>query len=390
MHKSVDAELAHWLRLTLTPNIGNEARRKLLTACGLPSQIFASSPATLRALVDAPRAERLLRDDEQIAAQIERALAWVAEPGNHIISLADAAYPQALLNSAAPPLLLYAKGRVELLNRPALAIVGSRNATPQGEANAQAFAHSFAAAGLTVVSGLALGIDRAAHQGALQAGNDTRAASTIAVIGTGADRIYPARNRELARQLAVDGLIVSEFPLDTPALASNFPRRNRIIAGLAMGCLVIEAAARSGSLITARLAAEAGREVFAIPGSIHSPLAKGCHQLIKQGAKLVESAQDVLEELGELPAVSQPLRSAGQRGSVAPETGNPAATALPGVEDAATASVLDSLGFDPCTLDTLGERSGLTTEKLLAMLLQLELEGKVASLPGSRYQRLGT
>jgi DNA processing protein len=251
-----------------------------------------------------------------------------------------------------------------------VAIVGSGNATPQGIANAEAFAASLAGVGLTVVSGLALGIDAAAHRGALSAAGDC-AGSTIAVIGTGADRIYPARNRELARSIATRGAIVSEFALNTPALAANFPRRNRVIAGLAHGCLVVEAAARSGSLITARLAAEAGREVFAIPGSIHSPLAKGCHQLIKQGAKLVESAQDILEELGWRAAVAAPTPSIG-------------AVAV----DAAAARLLALLGPDPCDVDTLAARSGLTPEALLAMLLQLELEGHVANLPGGRYQRI--
>ncbi|SMB22064.1 DNA protecting protein DprA [Sterolibacterium denitrificans] len=375
-----DAELADWLRLALTPGIGGETQRSLLAAFGLPAHVFASSLSALRGVVGAPRAERLLHSDAGIETQIATALAWATEPGNHILTLADAEYPQALLASADPPILLYAKGRCELLNRPALAIVGSRNATPQGEANAAAFAASFAAAGLTVVSGMALGIDRAAHQGALTAKGEA-AGSTIAVIGTGADRIYPARNRELARQIAVEGLIISEFPLDTPALSGNFPRRNRIIAGLAQGCLVVEAAARSGSLITARLAAEAGREVFAIPGSIHSPLAKGCHQLIKQGAKLVESAQDVLEELAwqtqAAPVAVSP--------AAVPETGS-----LPedGADAAATANLLDCLGYDPCALDVLAERSGLTADALLAMLLRLELDGRIASLPGGRYQRL--
>jgi DNA processing protein len=380
---AADAELAAWLRLALTPGIGAEAQRNLLAAFGLPSQIFASGLSALRGVVGAPRAERLLRDDADIEQQIAAALAWLAEPGNHLLTLADAAYPQALLTSADPPILLYAKGRVELLNRPALAIVGSRNATPQGAANAEAFAAAFAAAGLTVVSGMALGIDRAAHLGALSASpaSDAAAGSTIAVIGTGADRIYPARNRELARRIAVDGVIISEFPLDTPALAGNFPRRNRLIAGLGQGCLVVEAAARSGSLITARLASEAGREVFAIPGSIHSPLAKGCHQLIKQGAKLVESAQDVLEELAWQPGAAYTTATT----AAPPETGK--STPLAGA-NADTARLLDSLGFDPCSLDVLVERSGLTAETLLAILLQLELDGQLTSLPGGRYQRL--
>ncbi len=371
--------LAAWLRLTLTPGIGGESRRKLLTAFGLPESIFTSGMGALSGVVGTVPAGRLLHTDADIEAQIDAALTWAAEPGNHILTLADAEYPQALLRSADPPVLLYVKGRVELLNRPALAIVGSRNATPQGAANAEAFAAAFAAAGLTVVSGMALGIDTAAHRGALSCASSKNLAtgSTIAVIGTGAARIYPARNRDLARQIAEHGAIVSEFPLDTPALASNFPRRNRIIAGLAHGCLVVEAAARSGSLITARLAAEAGRDVFAIPGSIHSPLAKGCHQLIKQGAKLVESAQDVLEELN----WSATATTAAPR--LVAETDSASVSQSPDSEH-----VLAALGHDPCAVDTLAERCGLTADALLAILLQLELDGQIASMPGGRYQRL--
>ncbi|MBV2234839.1 MAG: DNA-processing protein DprA [Sterolibacterium sp.] len=387
-----DAELRDWLRLALTPGVGSVAQRRLLAAFGLPQQIFASSLSALRGVVEAACAERLLCRDDAIEAGIDSALAWASEPGNRILTLIDAAYPQALLDSADPPVLLYAKGRTELLNRPALAMVGSRNATAQGEANAAAFATTFAAAGLTVVSGMALGIDRAAHQGALSAGSSAVAGSTIAVIGTGADRIYPARNHELARQIAVEGLIISEFPLGTPPLTANFPRRNRLIAGLSLGCLVVEAAARSGSLITARLAAEAGREVFAIPGSIHSPLAKGCHQLIKQGAKLVESAQDVLEELTWQSRLAPASKVPTAESAVARKAAAPAAVEGGGDaesgEDADTARLLDQLGFDPCTLDQLVERSGLTTDALLAILLQLELDGRLASLPGGRYQRL--
>lgn len=364
--------LAAWLRLTLIPGIGADTQRKLLQAFGLPEAIFASGVSALRSVVDAERAQRLLYADAALTAAIDKALAWAAEPGNHILTLADSEYPQALLNSADPPVLLYLKGRIELLNRPALAVVGSRNATPQGEANAEAFSAALAAAGLTIVSGLALGIDAAAHRGALSAGE--AGGSTIAVIGTGADRIYPAKNRDLARRIAEQGAIISEFPLDTPALAANFPRRNRIIAGLAQGCLVVEAAARSGSQITARLAAEAGREVLAIPGSIHSPLAKGCHQLIKQGAKLVESAQDVLEEINwqNRPAV------------VSAET----RVAADSAATLGSAAVLQALGHDPCALDILAVRSGLPAGQLLTVLLELELAGLVASLPDGRYQRL--
>jgi DNA processing protein len=359
-----DVALRHWLRLTLIPGVGGEARRRLLKTFGLPEAVFAAGADALRASVGEAMAERLLGHD--CRADIEAALAWAANAGNHIVTLADAAYPQALLAAADPPVLIYAKGRLDLLNRPTIAMVGSRNATKQGEATAEHFAATLSGAGLTVVSGLALGIDAAAHRGALPGRG-----STIAVIGTGADRIYPSRNEELARQIAERGVVVSEFPLGTPAMAANFPRRNRLIAGLARGCLVVEAAERSGSLITARLAAEAGLEVFAIPGSIHSPLSKGCHKLIKQGAKLVESAEDVLEELRWEAAVAAA----------------PGATAvLPA--DPEAAQVLAAMSYDPCNLDVLGTRTGLTADRLLAMLLPLELDGYVAQLPGGRYQRI--
>ncbi|MFA7268134.1 MAG: DNA-processing protein DprA [Sterolibacterium sp.] len=369
----LDANLASWLRLTLIRGVGGESQRKLLKAFGLPEAIFSASLSALRGVVGALTAERLMQPDAAVATQIDAALNWVDEPGNHVITLADDDYPQALLNSDDPPVLLYLKGRVELLNRPGFAIVGSRNATPQGETNAEAFAAALAGAGLTIVSGLALGIDAAAHRGALSVRQEN-SGSTVAVIGTGANRIYPARNQALARAIAERGAIVSEFPLDTPALAANFPRRNRLIAGLAQGCLVVEAAARSGSLITARLAAEAGREVFAIPGSIHAPLAKGCHQLLKQGAKLVESAQDILEELG-LQTPAMPL-------------GSETTPSKDAIIDSAMAQLMTVLGHDPCDIDTLAVRAGLTPDALLAMLLQLELAGHVASLPGGRYQRL--
>jgi DNA processing protein len=356
-------DLAAWLRLTLAPGIGGETQRKLLSVFGPPDQVFSASVATLARTIPLKQAEQLFSHDFQ--EKIDAALAWAAEPGNAILTLADTAYPQRLLDAPDPPTVLYVKGRIELLNAPALAIVGSRNATPQGESNAEAFAAALADAGLTIVSGLALGIDAAAHRGGLRGKG-----STIAVIGTGIDRVYPARNQALARDIAEHGAIVSEFPLGTPALRENFPRRNRIISGLARGCLVVEAAERSGSLITARLAGEQGRDVFAIPGSIHSPLSKGCHKLIKQGAKLVDDARDILDELGLATAADKTTAAA------------PAITTE-------TARLLDSIGFDPCDMDTLASRSGLTAERLYAILLQMELDGRIASLPGGRFQRIG-
>jgi DNA processing protein len=355
------AGLAAWLRLTLTPGIGGETQRKLLAAFGLPEAIFAAGRLAVRA-VAGQRAEALF--DFEPGAAVDRGIAWAEQPNQHIIVLGDPDYPASLLEIPDPPTLLYVRGSPALLAGRGLAVVGSRNATPQGQQTAEAFARTLAAHGLTIVSGLALGIDAAAHRGALAAGG-----ATVAVIGTGADRVYPARNRELALAVAERGAIVSEFPLGTPAVAANFPRRNRIISGLARGVLVVEAAPESGSLITARLAAEQGREVFAIPGSIHSPVARGCHKLIKQGAKLVETAADVLEEFGG------------------------AGAALPGPDEAPVADdahpVLAAIGHAPCPLDDLVERTGLAADTLLGELLALELAGRVAALPGNRYQRLG-
>jgi DNA processing protein len=359
------AELSAWLRLTLVPGVGPEKQRSLLAAFGLPEAVFASGRRGVAGVVGDTLAARLFDADN--AAAVAAGLAWCAEPGNAIVTLADAHYPPALLQTADPPLLLYVKGRTELLARPALAVVGSRNATAQGLANAEAFSRALSDAGLLIVSGLALGIDAAAHRGGLDG-----AGSTLAFIGTGADRIYPARNAALARRIAETGAIVSEFPLGTPSVAHNFPKRNRLIAGLAQGVLVVEAAPASGSLITARLAGELGREVLAIPGSIHSPLSRGCHQLIKQGAKLVESAQDVLEELRwQSAAVPAPADASAVPQASAVET-----------------SLLAALGFDPVDADTLCTRSKLTPDALFAILLELELAGRVARLPGGRFQRL--
>ncbi|MDD2741779.1 MAG: DNA-processing protein DprA [Rhodocyclaceae bacterium] len=351
--------LASWLRLTLIPGIGGETQRKLLAAFGLPEAIFAAERSAVRAVIG-NKAELLFDFDTQKA--VDRTIAWADEPGQFIVTLVDPTYPQLLLEIADPPNVLYIRGNPALLQKPGLAMVGSRNATPQGLQTAENFARTLSAKGLTIVSGLALGIDAAAHRGALSAGG-----GTVAVIGTGADRLYPARNKDLALQIVEHGAIVSEFPLGTPVLAANFPRRNRIISGLSRGVLVVEAATESGSLITARLAGEQGREVFAIPGSIHSPVARGCHKLIRQGAKLVETANDVLEELGQLEP------------SVSPDNTSPASDDNP---------VLIALGHGPCGLDELVESTGLGADLLLGELLTLELSGQLASLPGNRYQRL--
>lgn len=354
----MDETLAAWVALQLVAGLGGESQRRLLQAFGSPEAIFAASPASLRQHVKPAIASAIA--DGPDAAQLELTKVWLQDPLNHILTLADSDYPQALLNTADPPILLYVKGRLDLLNAPALAIVGSRNATAQGAANAEAFAQAAGDAGLTVISGLAQGIDTAAHRGALGT-----TGSSIAVVGTGLDRVYPASNHDLARRLAETGALISEFPLGMPPLAANFPRRNRIISGMSLGCLVVEASVQSGSLITARMALEQGREVFAIPGSIHSPQSRGCHHLIRQGAKLVESAQDIQEELGNFPSLAA--------SSPSPSEPHP---------------VLEHLGGEALDMDTLRQRSGLTIDALSAILIALELDGLVANLPGGLWQRI--
>ncbi len=333
----------------------------------MPDRVLSAGRPALARVVGDRLAAAVLDTDRE--AEVAAHLAWASASDHHVLTLADAGYPRQLLTIPDPPTLLFAKGRVELLARTGLAMVGARSATAQGMGNARAFAAALSGAGLAVVSGLALGIDAAAHEGALDGEG-----GTIAVIGTGADRIYPSRNQTLARRIAREGLILSEFPLGTAARRHHFPKRNRIIAGLSRGVLVVEAAVGSGSLITARLAAEQGREVFAIPGSIHSPLSRGCHRLIRDGAKLVESAGDVLEEL-----------SWRGSGDVAPDRtdGTPAAPVA-----GEACKVLDALGHDPVDLDTLLQRSGLTPDSLSAILLTMELDGHVARLPGGRFQRI--
>lgn len=368
-------ELGAWLRLLQTPGIGAQTARKLLAAFGPPQAIWAQSPSAWQSVTGPRTAQAMTAEPEGWATLLEATWAWLNDDpdARAIVTLGDEDYPSALLQTADPPCLLYATGRIHLLRHMqvvrTLAVVGSRNPTPQGRLNARAFARNLAQTGLTIVSGLALGVDGAAHEGAL----DTAATgqlATIAVVGTGLDRVYPRQHLSLARQIAERGLILSEYPLGTPPLAENFPRRNRIISGLAQGTLVVEAALESGSLITAKQALEQGREVFAIPGSIHSPQSKGCHALIRQGAKLVESAQDVLEEL----RVPDPFAQA------------------PLALDTAVADqgLLALLGHDPVGLDALQARSGLNTAQLQAELLDLELNGQVERLPGGLFQKLAT
>ena len=382
-------ELGAWLRLTLTPGIGNGAARRLLARFGLPQAIFQQTEAALQLCVPAAQAKALREIPQGWEALWQTTAQWLANaapqgPARAIVSLGDLRYPQALLDTEDPPLLLYLMGPASLLEHQpfpsdrCLAVVGSRNPTAQGAENARLFARALCGAGLTIVSGLALGVDAAAHEGALEAAISAGTmAATIAVVGTGLDRVYPRKNLDLAHRIAAHGLIVSEYPLGTPPLPANFPKRNRIISGLSQGTLVVEAAVASGSLITARMAAEQGREVFAIPGSIHAPQSRGCHALIRQGAKLVESAQDVLEEL-KIPATTVPglphegVNAPGAAAS--DETENP---------------VLAALGYDPLGLDALIARTGMDASTLQVALLELELDGRIARLPGGLFQRVG-
>lgn len=367
-------ELGAWLRLLQTPGVGPETARKLLAAFGPPQAIWAQSHPEWARVVSARIALAMAQEPRELQALLQETRAWLEADPEHraIVTLGDKDYPAALLQTEDPPGLLYAMGQIDQLERlqssQAMAMVGSRNPTPQGKLNAQAFARILSQAGFSIVSGLALGIDGAAHEGALEGASPGQLA-TIAVVGTGLDRVYPRSHLQLAHRIAQQGLILSEYPLGTPPRAENFPRRNRIISGLSQGTLVVEAALESGSLITARQALDQGREVFAIPGSIHSPQSKGCHALIRQGAKLVESAQDILEELhSPHPLAQMPL-------TLEPEA--PAETGL-----------LAHLGHDGVNLDTLQARTGLDTAHLQAELLDLELAGQVERLAGGLFQRV--
>ena len=404
MHRD---ELAAWLRLTLTPGIGSDRARRLLAAFGLPEAIFDQPLSALRELLGPATAAALRQPPEGFDAQLQATWDWLqADAPNdgqrRVLTLADADYPTALLAIEDPPPLLYLLGPavseagsnvgLDQAQTPStaiylianlgsgLAMVGSRNPTPQGLLTARQFARALSASGLTVVSGLALGIDAAAHEGALEGCPEgSLQLATVAVIGTGIDRVYPRQNRDLAHRIARRGLIVSEYPIGTPPLAANFPRRNRLISAFAQGTLVVEAALQSGSLITARLAGEQGKEVFAIPGSIHGTQSRGCHQLIRQGAKLVESAQDILEE----------LRLPPQAGGAAPAAAADVSTHSAAVPGSDTDPLLTAIGADPVSLDALQARCGLPTPELQARLLELELEGRLARLPGGLFQRLG-
>ena len=390
-------ELGAWLRLATTPGIGNQTARKLLATFGLPTALFAQTEAALSQCVSERHARALVTVPPSWPELLEKTWQWLhasdlAEgTARAIITLGDVRYPKKLLDTEDPPLMLYVVGaRAVVQGQPfaegrCLAVVGSRNPTAQGADNAYQFAKALGATGLTIVSGLALGVDAAAHEGALAPISPDRplkegdAPTTIAVVGTGLDRVYPSRHLDLAHRIARHGLLVSEYPLGTPPLAPNFPKRNRIISGLSQGTLVVEAALASGSLITARLATEQGREVFAIPGSIHAPQSRGCHALIKQGAKLVESAQDVLEEC----SWALPTATSFTAGDTAVGSGEPAATAPQ------ESALLQAMGYDPVGLDALVNRTGMDAASLQVQLLELELDGVVARLPGALFQRMG-
>lgn len=366
-------DLTAWLTLHRCPGLGSRGLAALVDRFGSASAALGAGPAGYSGLGLPPETLDYLRQPD--LAGVEADLAWAAQPGHHILTVQDPGYPELLRRTADPPQVLHVLGDPEVLGLPQVAIVGSRHPTPGGAETAHELARDLAAAGLVVTSGLALGIDGAAHRGALAAGG-----VTVAVAGTGLDRVYPASHRELAHRLAAEGALVSEYPLGTPPLPEHFPRRNRIIAGLSLGTLVVEAALRSGSLITARLAGEEGREVLAVPGSIRNPLARGCHALLREGATLVETASDVLQALAPLlPHV--PAAASGDRRV---EGGDDAAPS-----DPEHRRVLASLGYDPTPIDAVVERSGLTAEAVSSILLLLELRGLVESHGGGRYARAG-
>lgn len=392
---STRENLKAWLRLSLTPGVGNITARSLLLGFGLPEAIFERSALQLQALVSEAISLQLCRIPPGLDEAVETTWTWLhtqTHSGSskilhkRLLTLADPDYPSSLMLTPDPPCLLYVLGQTQHLHLlspptdhapPALAVVGSRNPTPQGRLNAHDFSAHLAQAGLTVVSGLALGVDTAAHQGALKGGHASYPLHTVAVVGTGLDRVYPYQNHALALKIAANGLLISEYPLNTPPITSNFPKRNRLIAGLSQGCLVVEAATRSGSLITAKQALDLGKEVFAIPGSIHTTVSKGCHDLIKQGAKLVDCTQDILEELKNLPTVQVCKTS-----TLPPDLPDTSVNLL------APPSVLEHLGQDPVGLDELQIRSGLSVAQLQAELFQLELNGVLGRLPGGLYQQV--
>lgn len=384
-----DSDWRAWLRLLLTPKLGRSSIRQLLAALGTPGDVLSASASRLAELVGKERAQGIASVPDGWVPQLQRTEDWLAQSDpsqarRMIVALGDELYPQPLLDIDDPPLLLYMQLGSQWSGLPAealqqawcgraLAMVGSRNPTPQGEINAHAFAAALAAGGWTIVSGLALGIDGAAHRGALSCKNTPAShLSTIAVVGTGLDRVYPRQHHELVRDIARHGAVFSEYHIGQKPLPAHFPQRNRIIAGLALGTLVVEAALESGSLITAKLSAEQGKDVFAMPGSIHSTQSRGCHALIKQGAKLVETVEDILEEY---PLIAAPAaRQAGE--------------AQAGSDEGGHGLLLQAMGWEPVSLDELQGRTGWPTPGLLGALLELELSSRVVRLPGGLFQRM--
>jgi DNA processing protein len=375
-------ELAAWLQLGTTPGISRAVARQLLAALGSAEHVLAANDSTLCSLVGPGVVHLLKRHDASDEARLTTTTRWLAastDAPRDVVVLGDPRYPAALLQTADPPLLLFTHGRVELLSTPSVAIVGSRESTPQGRDNARDFARILSEHKLTIVSGLAMGIDGAAHEGGLDGPG-----STVAFVGTGLDRVYPARHALLMRRIGAEGLLASEYPLGMPPLPDNFPRRNRLIAGISQGTLVVEAALESGSLITARMALECGREVFAIPGSIHSPQSRGCHRLIQDGAKLVECADDVLREL------RLGLREGARAARLSPRQPSLFAAMADDVgadDNGPDAALKSALGHDPVTFDALAARTGMASDQLAARLLELELAGVVQRLPGGLLQR---
>ena len=385
-------ELTAWLRLSLTEGVGNDAAQRLLSHFGSPQAVFEQPACALREVVSAAQADALQEKPLTLAAQVTHTQHWLAHSTPQceraVWPLGHAQYPAALLQLCDVPLMVYAQGQLSWPLPDAVAIVGSRNPTPQGAQTAEQFANALASAGLCVVSGLALGVDGAAHRGALQAALQARKSDhaqpfvhTIAIVGTGLDRVYPRQHHALAQEIAAHGWLLSEYPLGTPPLAHHFPKRNRLIAALGLGTLVIEAALQSGSLITATQALELGREVLAIPGSIHAPQSRGCHALSKEGAKLVETAQDVLDELRSM----QMGFFTHDNSSHAPAA--PSAVAPPSPSEH---PLLIHVGYAPVSLEALQARTRWDAPTLLSALLTLELDGRVARLPGGLFQRMAT
>lgn len=372
----MDEETEGWIRLAAAPGLPIREALGLVEKLGTAARVAGAGDRTLAAHgVAAEVIEGLAKPDPESMARLRE---WVDQPNHHLVTRASPDFPPLLAEIPDAPLVLYVTGDPGCLLLPQLAVVGSRNPTRGGERTAFRFAAHLARAGLSITSGMASGIDTAAHEGALSVGG-----STIAVLGTGVDRVYPAANRDLAHRIAATGAIVSEFPLGSSPLAWHFPRRNRIISGLALGTLVVEAARRSGSLITARLASEQGREIFAIPGSIHNALARGCHRLIRDGARLVESADDIF---GELAPLTGALRDSLEHTDADPDSVESAAPSR--ARDADYDKLLQVLSWDPVDMDTLVEHSGLTIDQLSSMLLILELEGEVETLPGGKFSRV--